>query len=84
VAGVDVDEDAVELELAVEHRDEAAGQRALMDDCGSSASMVRTILKSRARPIRTPCRCRDLESGREPCPETSAIVRPRIFSVTGM
>ena len=30
--GVDVDENAVELELAVEHRHEAAGQRALVDD----------------------------------------------------
>ncbi len=32
MAGVDVDEDAVELELAVEQRHEAAGQRAAVDD----------------------------------------------------
>ncbi len=32
MAGVDVDEDAVELELAVEHGHEAAGQRAAVDD----------------------------------------------------
>ena len=32
MAGVDVDEVAVELELAVDHRHEAAGQRALVDD----------------------------------------------------
>jgi hypothetical protein len=32
MAGVDVDEDAVELELAVEHRHEPAGEGRTVDD----------------------------------------------------